>query len=270
MVSIEDPIAQNALLFEACAFKQPDAVGIVFAYQRIQLMEMERGVGVPKHVRHGGETKALVAVSVQDDDPHLGPSVLRIEIHQVDHTYRIAIPIANHQPHLMVHIDVARSAGYVLMEGIARIRFVGHSDAPKRNIVFHLVEQIEILGFEGTQRDVAVRYCWLMCFHILMVYWKAGLTHENLTIGNQPVFFWIPEGDEATPPEGGGEPSKQIGILVLRHVEDLINRLGHILRATSLLCAASLLPRIGAFENGLQAVLFHTLQATLLVVVGFR
>ena len=150
-MAIEKPIAQSCLACKTRFTEQFECRIVVGSHHRIELVQMQNGKGITRQLAEGGLSISLLTIGFHDDDASLSTQVLWVETHDVADTYSLVVGILNNQSHLAVSIDVVAGRSDIVVQGIARIGYVGGSDIPQPDVVLNAVEQVEVFGLYGPQ-----------------------------------------------------------------------------------------------------------------------
>ena len=148
--TIEEPFGNMSDDGKACLTEERQRGDVALVDIGIELMKMQHPEGIVADLLERGGGIALTAVVVEDDDAEFGTTVGWIERDEVDNTDSLAIAVVDHHTHLTVGIDVVGGMGHVVVEQITGIGHIGGTDVPKRRIILDAVEQVEVLGLDGT------------------------------------------------------------------------------------------------------------------------
>ena len=116
----------------------------------IELMKMQHSESIVAYLLKRSSGITLPTVVVEDDDTNFGTTVGRIERDEVDNADSLALAVFDHHTHLTVSIDIVGGIGHVVVEQITGIGHIGGADIPERRVVLDAVEQVEVLGLDGT------------------------------------------------------------------------------------------------------------------------
>ena len=79
--------------------------------------------------------------------------MLGFEAHKVAESDGLAVFVLDDEPHLTVGIDVVARGGDIVVQGVTRIGHVGCTHIPQAGVVLYAIEQVKVLGLNGTQTD---------------------------------------------------------------------------------------------------------------------
>ena len=150
-MAVEKPVSQFRLHLITCFSEQINSRLVVCSHYGIKLVQMYYPQGIVGQQCECCQRIALATIVTHHDDSRLRALVLRVETHQVADAHRLSRAyIFYYQSYLPVSKDVVRRCGDIIVQRIARVRHVGRSHIPQTTIILQLIEQVEVLRFNGS------------------------------------------------------------------------------------------------------------------------
>ncbi len=152
---VEKPVSQFCLYLITCFSEQVNGRLVVCCHYGIQLVQMYYPQGIISQQRECCQRIAIATIVTHHDDSRLRALVLRVEAHQIaDAHCLLRAYILYNKPHLPVCKNIVRRCSDIIVQCIARVRHVGRSHVPQATVVFQLIEQVEVLRFNGSEPDI--------------------------------------------------------------------------------------------------------------------
>ena len=116
-------------------------------------MKVKHFTGISDQFFHGRLAIPLSTIGFLNDQAHLCPQVLRIEIYKVGDAYDIcSTAVGDDQTELLVGEDIASGIGNIVVKDITGIRDIGTAHPPQIVIILDTIEQIQVFGLHRTQQ----------------------------------------------------------------------------------------------------------------------